>query len=123
MARILVVDDAVFMREMLSEILAGAGHTIAGEAGNAKDAVEIYKELRPDIVTLDIIMPKPKGIDTIEAIAQIIRLDKGAKVVIVSSVGQEEAMAKAIKAGARDFIRKPFEPLQIVEVINRLSAE
>ena len=120
MASILVVDDAVFMRTMISDILKQEGHTIAGEADNAKEAIESYKRLKPDIVTLDIIMPEIDGIDALKAIKEILAHDGNAKIVMVSAMGQQEMVVESIQAGAKDFIVKPFQPQRVTETVARL---
>ena len=120
MANILIVDDALFMRKILSDILSEEGHKIVGEAENAKEAIELYKKHKPDIVTMDIIMPEIDGIDTLKAIKQILKSDKKAKIVIVSAMGQQDMVVESIQAGAKDFIVKPFQRSRIIEAITRL---
>lgn len=120
MASILIVDDAVFMRKMLSDILTKDGHTIIGEAENAKEAIDLFRKNKPDIVTLDIVMPEIDGIDSMQAIKEFKNIDKEAKVVIVSAMGQQELVVEAIQAGAKDFIVKPFQPSRISEAVDRL---
>lgn len=120
MANILVVDDAVFMRKILSDVLTKDGHKIVGEAENAKEAVELYKKLKPDIVTLDIIMPDVDGVDAMKAIKEINAFDKDAKIIMVSAMGQQELVVEAIQAGAKDFIVKPFQSSRVTDAINRL---
>jgi two-component system chemotaxis response regulator CheY len=123
MANILVVDDAVFMRRMISDILIKEGHAIAGEAQNAKEAIELYKSLKPDIVTMDIIMPEIDGIDALKAVKEIVAADSKAKIIMVSSMGQQEMVVESIQAGAKDFIVKPFDPSRVVETVARLLKE
>lgn len=120
MAKILIVDDAVFMRKMLSDILQKAGHEIIGEAQNAKEAVELYKKLKPDIVTLDIIMPEVDNVDALKAIKAIKKLDGGARILMVSAMGQQELVVDSIQAGAKDFIVKPFQPSNVTTAVERL---
>ena len=120
MANVLVVDDALFMRKMLSDILAKEGHQVIGQAENAKEAVTLYKKLRPDVVTLDIVMPEVDGVDSMKAIQEILALDQGAKIVMVSAMGQQELVVQSIRAGAKDFVVKPFEPKQVTEAVRRL---
>lgn len=120
MANILIMDDALFMRKILSDILSEEGHKIAGEAENAKEAVELYKKLKPDIITMDIIMPEIDGINTLKAIKQILKFDKSARIVIVSAMGQQDMVVEAIQAGAKDFIVKPFQRSRITESIERI---
>ena len=120
MANVLVVDDALFMRKMLSDILVKDGHRVVGEAENAKEAVTLYKKLRPDVMTLDIVMPEVDGMDSMKAIQEILALDQGAKIVMVSAMGQQELVVQSIRAGAKDFVVKPFEPKQVTEAVRRL---
>ena len=123
MARVLVVDDALFMRKMLSDILKKEGFEVAGESDNGKDAVEKYKEIKPDLVTMDIVMPKMEEIDGIAAVREIIKIDAQAKVIMVSAMGQHALVVEAIQAGAKDFIVKPFQPSRVVEAIRRVLGE
>ena len=120
MANILIVDDALFMRKILSDILSEEGHKIVGEAENAKEAIELYKKLKPDIVTMDIIMPEVGGINTLKAIKQILKSDENARIVIVSAMGQQDMVVESIQAGAKDFVVKPFQRSRITEAIARL---
>ena len=122
MANVLVVDDALFMRKMLSDILAKEGHQVIGQAENAKEAVALYKKLKPDVVTLDIVMPEMDKMDSMKAIQEILALNKEAKIVMVSAMGQQELVVQSIRAGAKDFIVKPFEPKQVTEAVRRLLA-
>jgi two-component system chemotaxis response regulator CheY len=116
-ARVLVVDDAIFMRKMISDILEGSGMEVAGEAENGSDAVEKYNELKPDLVTMDIIMPEMNGI---EAVKKIVSLDPKAKIVMCSALGQQALVQDALTAGAEDFLIKPFNPSRVVEVIEKV---
>lgn len=115
---ILIVDDAIFMRKMLSDILKEAGHRVAGEAANGKEAVEMYTKLKPDLVTMDIIMPEMNGID---AVKQIIEADERAVILVVSAMGQQQLVVEAIQAGAKDFIVKPFESARILAAVEKLA--
>jgi len=115
-ARTLVVDDASFMREMIREIIEPEGFDVVVEAGDGTDAVVAFKEHSPDIVTMDIVMPKMSGI---EAVKQIIQLDPGAKIVMCSALGQEALVMEALKAGASDFIVKPFKPDAVVVTLRK----
>ena len=123
MAKVLVVDDALFMRKMLSDILKKEGFEIIGEADNGKDAVEKYKQLNPDLVTMDIVMPKMEEIDGIGAVREIIKINPQAKVIMVSAMGQHALVVEAIQAGAKDFIVKPFQPSRVAEAIRRVLGE
>ncbi len=120
MANILIVDDSKFTRKMLSDILTEKGHQIVGEAENAEEAVELYERLKPDLVTLDIIMPEVEGTDAISALKAMIRVNPKARVVIVSAMGQQEVVEECIQAGARDFIVKPIQPSNVVGVVESL---
>ncbi|AZB43053.1 response regulator [Bacillus sp. FJAT-42376] len=117
MARILIVDDAKFMRVTLSNILEGANHTIAGEAENGIEAVRLYKELLPDLVTLDITMPEKNGI---EALKEILEEFPAAKIMMCSAMGQQKMVVEAIEAGAKDFIVKPFDSSRVLEAAERV---
>ena len=119
-AKVLVVDDAIFMRRMLTDILKAGGHEVVAEAATGKESVEQYKKTRPDIVTMDIIMPEMGGI---EAVKEIIKNDKGAKILMVSAMGQQQLVVEAIQAGAKDFIVKPFEASRVMAAVDRLAKE
>lgn len=114
--RVLIVDDAAFMRMMLKDILAKNGYEIVGEAENGAIGVEKYKELKPDLVTMDITMPEMDGIS---AVKKIKSLDAGARVVMCSAMGQQAMVIDAIQAGARDFIVKPFQPERVLEAVQK----
>ena len=116
MPRVLIVDDAAFMRMMLKDILTKNGYEVAGEAENGKVAVSMYQELKPDVTTMDITMPEMNGIDAVKAIKAI---DGNARVVMVSAMGQQPMVIEAIQAGAADFIVKPFPPDRVVEALNK----
>jgi two-component system, chemotaxis family, chemotaxis protein CheY len=120
MAKVLVVDDALFMRKMLSDILKKEGIEICGEAENGKDAINKYQQLKPDLVTMDIVMPKVEEIDGIGAVKEIIKIDPQARIVMVSAMGQHSLVVEAIQAGAKDFVTKPFQPSRVVEAVNRV---
>ena len=117
MARVLVVDDAVFIRMTIKRILEANGHEMVGEAITGSEAVEKYEELKPDLVLLDISMPEMSGID---ALQKIMQMDSDARVIICSALGQQEFVAKAIEMGARDFIVKPFEASLFVEALEKV---
>jgi two-component system, chemotaxis family, chemotaxis protein CheY len=120
MAKVLVVDDALFMRKMLSDILKKEGIEICGEAENGKDAINKYQQLKPDLVTMDIVMPKVEEIDGIGAVKEIIKIDPQARIIMVSAMGQHSLVVEAIQAGAKDFVTKPFQPSRVVEAVNRV---
>lgn len=115
MARILVVDDAAFMRMRVVKLLAAQGHEME-EAENGQEAVQKYGAVRPDLVLMDITMPLMDGIT---ATREIRTQDPGARVVMVSALGQQTMVIEAIKAGARDFVVKPFEPEKILQTVER----
>ncbi len=118
-SRVMIVDDAVFMRNTLKEIFQGAGYEIAGEAANGVEAVEKYQELRPDLISMDIVMPFKNGI---EATREIRKADPRAVVIICSALGQESLVTEAIEAGATDFIVKPFRPENVLQVVQKALA-
>lgn len=117
MANILIVDDSKTSRKILREILEGAGHTVVGEGSNGEEGFLKYKELRPDIVTLDITMP---AMDGLEAIQIIKKEDENAKVIMITSLGQKEKMIQAIKFGASEFVTKPFEDKEVVKAVDKV---
>lgn len=114
MARILVVDDAMFMRTVLKGVLEEGGHTVVGEAENGDVAVKKYKDLKPDLVTMDITMPDKDGI---AALKEIRDFDPNAKVIMCSAMGQQAMVVDAIKSGAKDFCVKPFDKERVLESI------
>ncbi len=117
MARVLVADDASFMRQMIREIVEAEGFEVCGEASDGVEAVDEYKRLQPDVVTMDIVMPRKSGID---AVRGIIALNPGACVVMCSALGQETLVTEAIQAGAKDFIVKPFKPDAVIETLKKV---
>lgn len=117
MAKVLIVDDAMFMRETLKKMLEERGHVIVGEAEEGNEAIRKFVETRPDLVILDITMP---GMDGIEALQQIRQRDRKAKVIICSALGQQEIVAQAIVYGAEDFIVKPFEVAHLVAAVEKV---
>ncbi|MFC4323336.1 response regulator [Litchfieldia salsa] len=119
MSRILIVDDAKFMRMTLSTILLKADYEVVGEAENGKDAIQLYKQLKPDLVTMDITMPEMNGI---EALKEIILNDHDAKVIMCSAMGQQKMIVESIEAGAKDFILKPFDENRVLEAIKRVMS-
>lgn len=112
---ILVVDDAAFMRMMIRDILAREGYVIQ-EAVNGRDALEKYRETRPDLVTLDITMPEMDGIEALRAIRGI---NPAARVLMVSAMGQQKMMVDALESGALDFLVKPFQPTKVLETVKK----
>ena len=117
MATILIVDDAAFMRGSLKYIIEGAGHTIVGMAKDGQEALKLTRELKPDIVTLDILM---SGMDGLSALEAIMKESPEAKVIMVTALGQEEKQEEAFKLGACGYIRKPFKQTEIVDEIRRV---
>lgn len=117
--RILIVDDALFMRNMLKDIFTHAGYQVVGEAANGVEAVDRYRQLHPDLVTMDIVMPLKSGI---EALQEIRSADEAARVIMVSALGQDSLVMEAVQAGARDFIVKPFQEERVLEVVRRVTA-
>jgi two-component system, chemotaxis family, chemotaxis protein CheY len=119
MARILVVDDAAFMRKMVTDALTKGGHEVIGEAGNGTEAVEQYQSLKPDLTTLDITMPEKDGLS---ALKDIIALDPSAKVIMCSALGQESKVLESIKLGAKDFVVKPFQAERVLDAVGKALA-
>lgn len=114
---VLVCDDAIFMRTMISDILAQSGYEIVGEAETGVQAIERYKQLKPDLVTMDIVMPDLGGI---EAVREIVKFDPAARILMCSAMGQQALVVEAIQAGARDFVVKPFQPSRVLEAVQRV---
>ncbi|WP_409253711.1 response regulator [Bacillus sp. SCS-153A] len=114
--KILIVDDAAFMRMMIKDILTKNGFEVVGEAADGNQAVEKYKELTPDLVTMDITMPEKDGI---AALKEIKGLDANAKIIMCSAMGQQAMVIDAIQAGAKDFIVKPFQADRVIEAIQK----
>lgn len=115
--KVLICDDALFMRTMLAEILEQAGFEVSGQAATGREAVRLYRDLKPDLVTMDIIMPDMGGIDAVRA---ILKEDPEANVVMCSAMGQQNLVIEAIQAGARDFVVKPFQPSRVLEAVQRV---
>lgn len=116
MAKILIVDDSRTSRKILRKMLEKAEHEIIGEAVNGEEGYLSYQELKPDVVTMDITMPKMDGI---EALQLIRKYDKNAVVIMITAAGQKEKMMQAIKYGASDFIAKPYEPFDVLRIIDK----
>lgn len=117
MANVLIVDDSRTSRRILREILEEAGHIIVGEGVNGEDGYIKYKGLRPELVTMDITMPKMDGI---EALQLIKKEDEEAKVIMITAAGQKEKMIQAIRYGAAEFISKPYEAEEVIQIIDRV---
>ena len=116
-AKVLVVDDAAFMRMMIKDILSKNGYEVVGEAENGAVAVQKFSELRPDLTTMDITMPEMDGIT---AVKEIKKIDPAAKVIMCSAMGQQSMVIEAIQSGARDFIVKPFQPDRVLEAVSKV---
>ena len=114
--RVLICDDSILMRKLVADTLIADGWTIAGEASNGREAVEQYQQLQPDAVTMDIVMPHYDGL---YALPRILQHDPSAKVVVVSALAQTKMISEAIRAGAQDFIVKPFMPEQLQQTLAR----
>lgn len=117
--RVLIVDDAAFMRMMIKDILLKNGYEVAGEAENGQKAVALYQELNPDVVTMDITMPEMDGIAAVKAIKQ---MDPNARIIMCSAMGQQLMVMEAIQAGARDFIVKPFQQDRVLQALEKVLA-
>ncbi len=116
---VLIVDDAEFMRVMLRDIVEDMGLIVVGEAGDGEEAVQQFERLRPDLVLLDITMPTRDGT---EALKEILAVDGDARVIMITALGQKEQVIAALKAGARDFIIKPFDQERVTETLEHLLA-
>jgi len=117
MARVLVVDDAAFVRMAVQQVLEAHGHTMVGEAGDGVQAIEKFAELKPDVVILDISMPEMNGIETLKRLKI---LNPAAKIIICSAIGYQDLLAQAIECGAAEFILKPFEKEQLINAIEKV---
>ncbi len=117
MANVLVVDDAAFMRGSLKYIVETDGHKVVGTANDGKEAVQLYKKLKPDITTMDILM---KGMDGITALKEIKKIDPEAKIIMVTAIGLEEMEKEAKALGANGYIRKPFKQVEIISEIKKV---
>lgn len=123
--KVMIVDDAMFMRNMIGDIFQGKKfadeeYEVVAEAENGIEAVEKYKEFRPDVVTMDIVMPEMTGI---EALKEIIKIDEDAKIIMCSALGQDSLVMEALDSGAKDFIVKPFQPEKVLDVVIRILTE
>ena len=117
MKTVLIADDASFMRQMIRDIIEPEGYEVAGEASDGVEVVEKFRELHPDLVMMDIVMPKRSGIDAVKG---IVALDPTAQVVMCSALGQEALVMEAIQAGAKDFIVKPFKPDAVITTLAKV---
>lgn len=117
MARsVLIVDDIAFVRKTLADIFRSAHYQVVGEAEDGAQAIELYMKLRPDVVTMDVVMPQMSGI---EATMRIMRTDPDARIVMISAMGQEHLVMEAINAGARDYVTKPFSASEVLKTVER----
>lgn len=116
-AKVLIVDDANFMQITLEKVLQLGSHQVVGKANNGIEAIQLYKETKPEIVLLDITMPEMDGIETI---SEIMKMDPEAKVIMCSAMGQQKIVVKAIELGAKDFIVKPFDESKVLETVDRV---
>ncbi|MGR6836148.1 response regulator [Syntrophomonas erecta] len=114
--KVLIVDDAAFMRMMIKDILSKNGYEVIGEAENGLVAIDKFRDLKPDLVTMDITMPEMDGI---AAVKEIKAMDPSAKVIMCSAMGQQAMVIDAIQAGAKDFIVKPFQPERVLEAVSK----
>ena len=114
---VLICDDAIFMRNMIGDILTQAGFQIVAEVETGVQAVEKYRQHKPDLVTMDIVMPDMGGID---AVREITKLDPNARILMCSAMGQQALVVEAIQAGAKDFVVKPFQPSRVLEAVQRV---
>jgi two-component system chemotaxis response regulator CheY len=117
MARVMVVDDAAFMRMMLKTMLTEEGHEVVAEATNGFEAVSAYLSVRPDLVTMDITMPE---LDGVSAVREIRKADPAAKIIMCSAMGQKALVVQAISAGAKDFLVKPFQKDRVIDSVNKV---
>jgi two-component system chemotaxis response regulator CheY len=117
MAKVMIVDDAAFMRMMLRTMLIEGGHEVVGEAANGLEAVQNFMRIKPDLITMDITMPEMDGV---EAVREIRKLDPSAKIIMCSAMGQKAMVVDAITAGAKDFVVKPFQKERVIESVNKV---
>jgi len=120
MAGVLIADDASFMRNVLKRIVMQSGHDVIAEAGSGDEAILLYRQHKPDLVLMDIVMPAgDMAKDGIEALKKIMDEDPAAKCVMCSSMGQQSLIVEALKSGAKDFVTKPFKPQKVLEVLSK----
>ena len=119
MARVLITDDAAFMRMMIKNILTQNGHEVVGEAANGAEAVAKHADLNPDVTTMDITMPEKDGI---AALKEILAATPGAKIVMCSALGQEAKVIESIRSGAKDFVVKPFQQDRVLAALQKALA-
>ena len=114
--RVLLVDDAAFMRMMIKNVLTQNGYEVAGEASNGQEALVLYEKVKPDLVTLDITMPEMDGIQTLK---ELLKIDPSANIIMVTAMGQQQLVIEAIQVGAKDFVVKPFQPDRLLEAVKK----
>lgn len=114
MAKLQIVDDSKYLRLMIKKILKRHGHSIIAEAGTGSEAIEQYKQYQPDLVTMDVVMPKVNGL---QAVKEIMTMDPKARIVVVTALGHEPLIRQALKLGAKDFVIKPFKVEQLVQAV------
>lgn len=118
--RVLIVDDAAFMRMMIKNVLTQNGYEVAGEASNGQEALVLYEKVKPDLVTLDITMPEMDGIQTLK---ELLKMDPSANVIMVTAMGQQQLVIEAIQVGAKDFVVKPFQPDRLIEAVRKAMGD
>lgn len=118
--RILIVDDAMFMRSLIGDILKKNGFEICGEASDAIEGIQKYKELKPDLITLDIVMPRMEEVDGITAVKQIFAIDPQAKILVISALAEKALVQQALVFGAKDFVTKPFNAEKLVDAVKKI---
>ncbi|WP_018962672.1 response regulator [Coprothermobacter platensis] len=114
--KVLIVDDAAFMRMMIKNVLTQNGYEVAGEAANGQEALGLYDKTKPDLVTLDITMPEMDGIQTLK---ELLKRDSSANVIMVTAMGQQQLVIEAIQLGAKDFVVKPFQPDRLLDAVRK----
>ena len=117
MVKVLVVDDSLFMRTSISRILNKNGYSVIGSADDGQTAIDAYKKLKPDLVTMDITM---ENVDGIVAIKEILKFDYKANIIVCSAMSNENVICEAIKAGAKEYVLKPFDEHQFLNSVKRL---
>ncbi len=117
--RVLIVDDSAYLRLMIKKVLSQAGYEVVGEASDGEQAIQLYKELKPDLVTMDVVMPRKNGL---EALQEIFTIDPNACVVIITALGHEPLIKRAIRLGAKNFVIKPFKPNELIKSVESALA-
>ena len=114
MANVLIVDDSKYLRLMISKIIKKMGHNVIAEAGNGEEAIEFFKQYKPDLITMDVVMPKLNGL---QAVKEIMAINPNARIIIVTALGHEPLVRQALKLGAKDFVIKPFKVEQLIQAV------